>query len=97
MDSHDRPMKLQHLLARQGGRAALLLAAFFAPGLVYSIRYVQAGADAAFYGILWGAVGSIMALIGFALSFQTSAVGRLGRFAQGLMPVVIAWCIILFW
>jgi hypothetical protein len=84
-------------MARQAYRAALVLAAFLAPWLVYIVQAVQADPDAFINGFVWGGVASVAALAGFAMSFKTSAVERLGRFAQGLVPVVIGWCTIFFW
>ena len=90
-------MTIRHHLARQAYRAALVVVAFIVPWVVYIIRAGQADPDALFNGFLWGGAGSVAALVGFAVSFKTSAVKRLWRFAQGLLPVVIGWCTIFFW
>lgn len=83
---------------RRGARGALVLAAFLAPGLVYALRVSQTGnGESAVDGLLWGLVGSTVALTGFAISFQTSAVGRLMRFAGGLVAVVATWIVMLWW
>jgi hypothetical protein len=90
---------LGHLpLMRAGIRTALLLGAFSAPGVGYWVRSSQTGnAETAVDGLLWGAVVTIIALVGFAASFPLSAAGRLGRFAGGLIAVLIAWGLTLWW
>lgn len=83
---------------RSGVRLALLLAAFFAPGLLYAARASQTGnAKTAIDGLIWGLLASVIALIAFAISFQTSPVARLMRFAGGLIGVVAAWSVVLWW
>jgi len=85
-------------MMRLGARGALLLAAFFAPGLVYAARAGQTGnAETAIDGLMWGLLASVIALFGFAISFQTSPLAQLMRFAGGLVAVVAAWSAVLWW
>ncbi|MDP2115870.1 MAG: hypothetical protein Q8J71_00535 [Brevundimonas sp.] len=74
-------------------RAVLLATAFLGPVLVFATWPTSqpGNAEQATPGLGWGLLITLAALIAFALSFRTSPLGRLGRFAVGVVTVVLAW------
>jgi len=73
-------------------RAALLAAAAIGPVLLFALRSARTGnAEQAIDGLGWGLLVTLAALLGFAASFRTSTLGRFGRFAVGLVAVLVIW------
>lgn len=73
-------------------RLALFAAALLAPAIGFWLRVqVTGNAEAAVDGLLWGLLGAVGALVGFAVTFRVSVLGRLGRFAAGLIGVLSIW------
>lgn len=78
--------------ARWTVRAGLLVLAALGPAIGFALRAGQTGnAETALGGLAWGASATLAALIGFAFTFPTSPVGRLGRFAGALAGVLAVW------
>ena len=78
------------------GRLALFTAAFLAPGIGVAIRSAQTGnAKLAIDGIGWGLLAAAFAAIAFALTFQVSGLGRLGRGSAFAVAVLLMWATVL--
>lgn len=73
-------------------RIGLFVVALLAPAIGYWIRALQTGnAEFAIDGLGWGLIGAVAALILFAISFRTTAIGRLGRLAVAAVSVLAVW------
>ena len=74
-------------------RVGLLATAVFGPALVFAAWPASqpGNVEQAIPGLGWGLLVTLAALIGFALSFRTSPLGRLGRFAVGVVGVAAVW------
>lgn len=77
-------------------RGLLFVAAVIAPAVGYGIRATGTGnAETAIDGLGWGLIGTSVALICLAITFRTSAVGRLGRLAVATVGVLLVWLAVL--
>ncbi len=84
-------------LVRLAARALLLAGAFFGPGIAYTVRLEQTGdGKIAVDGLVWGLLGTVIALMAFALTFKATARRQLGYFSGVLVTVLFGWWLVLF-